>query len=145
VITPAAAQQIFRQITGLRAGDRCVMNGLTTRHSVMHVTWTRDGAPAPELVITPAACAPAAAARDGRYVIERGGAFATACPETLTALRRTFTNDAPAPSVARRMESGPSAGRVWALRGLLVATLAALAVGGWRWRRRRTRRGAPGA
>jgi hypothetical protein len=137
VITPSSAQQIFRQLTGLRAGDRCVMNGLTTRQSVMRVAWTRDGAPLPELVITPAVCAPSAAEHDGRYVIERGGAFAAACPETLAALRRTFAHDAPAPTLARRVGSGAGSPRAWAKRGLLLMVLAALAVAGWR--RRRTR------
>ncbi|MDP3217417.1 MAG: hypothetical protein Q8S73_25120 [Deltaproteobacteria bacterium] len=141
VVTAPAAQQIFQQISGLRAADGCVMHGLTTQHSVMRVAWTRGGAALPGIEITPAGCAAPGAARDGRYVIAREGDFAAVCPQTLAALRSTLATDAPPPArpTAQTGRPPPRGPRRSPL--LLVAVVAAvLAAVAWR---RRARRSAP--
>lgn len=138
VITADAARQIFQQLSGLHGSDRCVLRGLSTEHSIMRSTWTRDGASLPELTVTPATCTSRQAQRNGRYAIVAGDAFAAACPDTFTALRDTFSHAAPAPTVPALVRGhGPN--RLGGHRVRLGAILL-LGIGAavW-WRRTRAR------
>lgn len=134
VITAPLAREIFARLTAIHTDDRCVIADLTTRQSTMSVRWTRDGAALPDVVVvTPAACAPDAAAT-GRYAIQSTARFTATCPATAAALQRAFSQGAPAPG---RPEGRRPPSRRSKLPVALVAAVVGLVAVGWsRWRAR---------
>jgi hypothetical protein len=139
VITSAGARRIFEQVSAIRAGDGCVLAGVSTQLSVMRITWTRNGAALQDFVlVTPTACAPRGSTTVGSYAFQRSEGFATQCPATFAALTMTFSRAAPPPTSASgttTQSRSRSWSRAWVFGSLGALALAALAAFRW-WRRR---------